>query len=599
MQKIFILASVLFIVSCGGSDSNTSQNWDIDTSNMNPSENVGDWAIIHELSDPDRLNPITSSGASAGYIEGKMFESLVGMDKKTLLYTDPNLATDVAKVSDDHLVYEYNIRKDAYFSDGVPLDANNFIFYLKCIKNPFVDCAPLRNYFKDVKKAELINGDQYKLRITCTNPYFKMETMLNGLTAYPIHHYDPNNYMENITFDELEKMVAEMSSTDAKDFENLPAYKFAQEFNGKDMSRNPLGSGPYIFKEWSTDDKIVLERNPNYWAYKNGDLDENGYVEKFVHKVVKDYDAAIIGLKAGELDVIGLPMEKFMNQTNSKKITNNYTKELYNIPGYGYIGWNQKNPLFKSKMVRRAMTHLLDRKQIIETLFYNEAEICKSPIYFKREEFNNDIVPWPYDPKIAKQILAEEGWKDTDGDGILDKIINGKKEKFKFTVLSNNGNEVRKQIGLILAENCRKIGIEVDVQTLEWSIFLDQVSAQKFDAMILGWAMSTTEPDPYQIWHSSQAKGEGSNSISFINERVDELIELNRREYDSSKRIEYMMEFQEILHDEQPYTFIYVSKSNRLMHKRFQNANVYPFRPGYDPFEWWVPTSLHKYSAVN
>ena len=109
MQKIFILVSVLFIISCGGSDSNSSQNWDIDTSNMNPNENVGDWAIIHELSDPDRLNPITSSGASAGYIEGKMFESLVGMDKKTLLYTDPNLATDVAKVSDDYLVYEYNI----------------------------------------------------------------------------------------------------------------------------------------------------------------------------------------------------------------------------------------------------------------------------------------------------------------------------------------------------------------------------------------------------------------------------------------------------------------------------------------------------------
>ncbi len=599
MKQILIILIAGFFMSCGGSDSSSSNKWDIDVTTLSANDNVGDWAIIHELSDPDRLNPITSSGASAGYIEGKMFESLVGMDKSTLLYTDPKLATSVAKVSDNHLEYIYNIRKDAYFSDGVPINANNFIFYLKCLKNPFIDCASLRNYFKDVKKAELINGDPYSLKITCSNPYFKMETMLNGLTAYPIHHYDPEGIMENITFEELDNMLSTMANSDSESFEDLPAYKFAQRFNGKEMSRNPLGSGPYIFKEWTTDDKIVLERNPNYWGYKAGELEDNGYVNKFIHKVVKDYDAAVIGMKAGELDVLGLPMEKFMNQTNSKKITDNYTKDLYFIPGYGYIGWNQKKSLFKNKMVRRAMTHLLDRKQIIETLFYNNAQVCKSPIYFQRPEFNDKLVPWAYDPQRAKEILFEQGWEDTDGDGILDKTIDGKKEQFKFTILTNSGNETRKQIGLILAENCRKVGIHVDVQTLEWSIFLDQVSAQKFDAMILGWAMSTTEPDPYQIWHSSQSKDEGSNSISFINKRADELIEMNRREYDPQKRIELMMEFQEILHDEQPYTFIYVSKSNRLMHKRFQNAKVYPFRPGYDPFEWWVPSKFHKYLAGN
>ena len=129
MKKIFIVTIVLFLISCGGSDNSSSNNWDVDTSSMSAYANVGDWAIIHELSDPDRLNPITSSGASAGYIEGKMFESLVGMDKKTLLYTDPNLAVSVAKVSDDHLEYIYNIRKDAYFSDGVPIDANNYAAY--------------------------------------------------------------------------------------------------------------------------------------------------------------------------------------------------------------------------------------------------------------------------------------------------------------------------------------------------------------------------------------------------------------------------------------------------------------------------------------
>ena len=149
---------------------------------------------------------------------------------------------------------------------------------------------------------------------------------------------------------------------------------------------------------------------------------------------------------------------------------------------------------------------------------------------------------------------------------------------------------------MILAENCRKVGIKVDVQQLEWSIFLDQVHAQKYEAIILGWAMSITDPDPYQIWHSSQSKGEGSNSGSFIHKRADELIEMNRQEFDPEKRIEYMREFQEILHEEQPYTFVYVSKSNMLFHKRFQGAKIYPFRPGYDPFEWWIPPEIQKYT---
>jgi peptide/nickel transport system substrate-binding protein len=405
--------------------------------------------------------------------------------------------------------------------------------------------------------------------------------------------------MQGYSFENLENLIKETANKDAIEFEKNPAYKFAKYFNSTEISRSPLGSGPYIFKEWVTDDKIVLERNPDYWGYKAG-ITEKGYVEKFVHKTVKDYDAALTGIKAGELDVLrGLPMEKYKHQTNSKKIMNNFKKELFYIPSYGYIGWNMKNPLFKSKKVRRAMTQLLDREQILETLFYGEAQVCKSPIYFKRPEYHSEITPLPFNTDRAKELLYEEGWIDTDGDGILDKVIDGKKVSFEFTVLSNSGNEVRKQIGLILAENCRKVGIKVDVQQLEWSIFLDQVHAQKFEAIILGWVMPITHPDPYQIWHSSQSKGEGSNYVSFINKRADELIEKNRQEFDMNKRIEYMREFQEILHEEQPYTFVYVTKSNMLFHKRFSDAKIYPYRPGYDPFEWWVPSTIQKYTVAN
>ncbi len=600
MKKLLIGLIGFIIISCGGNDRGSgSKNWDIDASGMSPDDNTGDWMIIHELSDVDKLNSITSTSAGATYIEGKIFEGLVIMDNSTLKYTEPHLAESLAEISSDHLEYTYKLRKNTYFSDGTPIDGNNFIFYMKCLKNPFVDCAPLRNYYKDVKKVELVNGDPYTIKISCSQPYFRMELMLNGLKAFPINHYDPENIMASYSFEKLDDLISKAADRDASEFENLPAYKFAEYFNSKEISRNPLGSGPYVFKEWITDDKIVLERNPNYWGYKAG-LKNRGYVEKFVHKSVKDYDAALTGIKSSELDVMrSMPMEKFMNQTNSKKIRDNFNKELFYIPSYSYIGWNMKNPLFKSKMVRRAMTHLLDREQIIETLFYNEAQVCKSPIYFKRPEFHHELELWPFDPDKAKQILSDEGWIDTDGDGTLDKVIDGKNIPFKFTVVSNSGNEVRKQIGLILAENCRKVGIKVDVQQLEWSIFLDQVHAQKFEAIILGWAMSITDPDPYQIWHSSQSKDEGSNSVSFINNRADELIERNRQEFDPQIRIDYMREFQEILHEEQPYTFVYVSKSNMLFHKRFQNANIYPFRPGYDPFEWWVPRGMQRYTQAD
>ena len=147
-----------------------------------------------------------------------------------------------------------------------------------------------------------------------------------------------------------------------------------------------------------------------------------------------------------------------------------------------------------------------------------------------------------------------------------------------------------------MVEELRKVGIEAELQTLEWSVFLNNVRDQKFDAIILGWAMSITDTDPYQVWHSSQAENRGSNSISFKNSRVDELIEMNRKEFDFKVRMDYMREFQEILHEEQPYTFVVVPKSNISYHKRFRGVNIYPFRPGYDLREWWVSKTMQKYS---
>jgi peptide/nickel transport system substrate-binding protein len=114
------------------------------------------------------------------------------------------------------------------------------------------------------------------------------------------------------------------------------------------------------------------------------------------------------------------------------------------------------------------------------------------------------------------------------------------------------------------------------VRELDWTIFLNDVKNHNFDAVVLGWAMTVTEPDAYQVWHSSQADNKGSNAISYKNSRVDEILEAYRREFDPQKRIEMYKEFQQILNDEQPYTFLYIGKRVSVLQRRFAGVEVYP-----------------------
>ena len=128
---------------------------------------------------------------------------------------------------------------------------------------------------------------------------------------------------------------------------------------------------------------------------------------------------------------------------------------------------------------------------------------------------------------------------------------------------------------------------------LDWTIFLNDVKNHQFDAVVLGWQMSTTEPDAYQVWHSSQAANKGSNAISYKNPRVDQILEVYRREFDEKKRIQLYKEFQEILNEEQPYTFLYVSKRVSAVQRRFEGVEVFP--DGLRPIDWWVRSTRQKY----
>jgi peptide/nickel transport system substrate-binding protein len=549
---------------------------------------TGDWLVSHILSDPESLNPLTSNDATSSSILEHIFESLLTRDPKTL-EIKPDLAPERPQISDDKLTYTFTIRRDAHFQDGQPLSGQDVLFSLKVVKNPWVNAPFRRVYYQSLVQAELL--DDWTIRLVAKEPYFRNESILGGFDILPRHYYDPEGLLNSLSVAQLATL---QPGEGAASPETDKARQFAEQFN-KNFSRNPMGSGPYKLQHWKTGQEVALVRDPDYWGTGKDGIDQV-YIDKRVMRVFNNPAAALVALKASELDTMSLQPLQHLRQTKGRRFTQKFDKHLYFSPGYTYIGWNNAHPIFRDQRVRQAMTYLTNREQMVKTILFELGEVVDGPVYLFRPEYDKTLYSHPYEPQKARQLLGEAGWADTDGDGLLDKVIEGNKVSFKFEIKFNSGNDIRKSVALTLQDELKKHGIEVTVRQLDWTIYLDDVRNHKFDAMILGWAMPLTEPDGYQVWHSSQAQNKGSNAISFKNERVDQLLEENRRTFDPQKRIELYREFQQILNVEQPYTFLFIQKSVLAVDKRFHNVTLYPGGPRSS--EWWVPKSLQRYESL-
>lgn len=547
---------------------------------------TGDWIIKREMADAEKLNPVVTNDASAEEIYTLIYEPLGGQDPITYEII-PGLAS-IPEVSPDLMTYTFKMNKNAKFSDGKPLTGEDVIFTLKATKNPFADNAASRNYYESVKSAELVNGDPYVVKFNMREPYWRAIYSLLSIYVIPKHVLDPEGLTDKYTFDEC---------ADFKVAEKNPAIKkFADFLNSQEVSREAkylIGSGPYMFEKWETGQAITLKRSPNYWGLK--EIGPN-YPEKLVFKIIQDNAASVVAAKNKEIDLMFVisPKDFYKELENADQF--DLVRVTPSEPAYSYIGWNNKNPLFADKKVRMALSHLIDRNTIIEKIMYGQGTKIQSPVYYKFDKLiNKDLQEIPYDVEKAKKMLEEAGWKDSDGNGILDKVIDGKKTEFKFTFL-NNSNPTRRQVLLVIVDALKKAGIVAEIQDLEWSVYLDKTKKHEFDATIASWANPTIPIDPYQIFHSSQSKGEGSNYVSYNSPEADKLMEDYRKELDENKRTDIIKKFQQVVYDDQPYTFLWSPKSRYVYNKRFNNARFYSKRNSPNLNEWWVPKDRQKFS---
>ncbi len=502
----------------------------------------GDWLVERLSAEMPHLNPYTSSDAYAAAIIGLVFDTLLQRDNETL-ELEPHLAESY-EIAEDHLTYTFTLRHGVTFSDGEPLTAEDVKFSFDKLKDPAVDAPHLRNYYQDVTACEIV--DERTVRFTCSQPYFRHLLMLGGFEILPEHIYGQG------------------------------------DFNNHPNNRNPIGSGPYVLERWDTGKEIVVVRNENYW-----NEEKKPRIVRRVYKLITDDNAAFQVLLRQEMDLMNLLPEQWVGRAAKPSFDEKFDKYSYYRPYYNYIGWNARNPLFADKRVRRAMTMLLDRETIRETIYHGLAQTISGNFFIDSPEYNKAIQPWPFDPAKGKTLLDEAGWTDSNGDGLRDKGGTA----FQFELLIVNANPVAEQVATVFQEELRRAGIEMTIRPLEWATFLQSVDERRFEAVMLGWSMPP-DADPYQVWHSSQAE-KGSNYVNFVSEEADRLIEQARTEFDQDKRIEMYRRFHEILHEEQPYSFMFCSKVLLAVDKRFRNVTMYPLGP--DTLEWWVPAAVQRY----
>lgn len=504
----------------------------------------GDWLLVRMSAEPPHLNPITSSDAYATLILQHVFDTLLDRDPVTIEST-PWLA-ESWEISDDKLQYTFHLRPGVVFSDGTPVTAEDVKFSFDKMMDPAVDAPHLRSYYVDVTGCEVL--DEHSVRFTCSKPYYRHLVMLGDISVLPRHVYAEG------------------------------------DFNNHPNNRKPVGSGAYVLETWDTGQQIVLVRNEKYWG-KNG-----GKWPHFAKKVIKlitDENAAFQVLERGDLDMMEIRAEDWVRRANTPQFDQQFNKFEYYAPQYTYIGWNMRRPKFADKRVRRALTMLLDRETIRETIYHGLAQAVTGNFMIGTPECNSAIQSWPFDPAQASVLLDEAGWSDRDKDGIRDK--DG--EPFRFEIMIINSSPAAEQICTIYKEELGRVGIDMGIRMLDWAGMLERTDKRDFDAMMMGWQMPP-DPDPHQVWHSSQVDA-GSNYVGFVNPEADQLIEQARVTFDRQERIRLYHRFSEILHDEQPYTFMFCRKTLLAVDKRVHGIRIYPFGP--DPREWFVPTAIQRY----
>ena len=509
----------------------------------------GDTFIEASIGDIGGLIPTLTSDQSSYEVGGLIYDGLIKTDK------DLNLAPAMAQswtYSRDCLDLTFTLRRDIKWHDGYPFTAADVVFTYETMINPKTP-APFKEGFLLVKSVDA--PDPYTVRVHYDKPYARaVETW--GTSILPKHL--------------------------------LQSFADAGTLRESPQNSQPVGTGPYRFQEWKPGEKVVLVANPDYYEGRP-------YLSRIVYRVIPSQATIFLELKANGVDYVNtLTGIQYARQTEYPAFRKAYHKFRYPASDYTFLGFNLKDPRFADRRVRQAFAHAINKQELIDGVRLGLAREATGPIRPGTWAYTDKVPRFDYDPEKAKALLAEAGWKDRDGDGVVEDSTG---KPFTLTIRTNQGNDERKKIAEIVQQRLKEVGIQADIQLIEWAAFIKEfVRPRRFEVVVLGLGTGT-DPDQFVVWHSSQRGPDQMNRTGYDNPEVDRLLEAGRTSCVQNERVRYYHRIQEILAGDLPMIFLYYRDALPVVAARVRGVTPSPSGIMYNFNEWYVPKTQQRYTS--
>lgn len=532
-------------------------------------------------SEPDALNPITYKTVNAQSINQLVFQKLIDTDFHSLELV-PVLAEsrpEILPLNDSLYQITYHIRNEAQWDNGDPVTAHDVIFTLKAALAPGIANEGKKNYLSSLVDATPDSLNPKVIHFSC-KPGLRMEYTTGAEVAIlPAHLYDPEEALRDIPFsvfihNNADSTQSEKIATWAKDF---GSHRFQK------TPENIIGSGAYRVTEWVSDQRIKLQRKSNHWTQKisesHGFFDQ--YPDNIHYTIISEPAGITAAARNGQLHVG--PIVRSPDYVALKEDENflaDFHVKLAPELTTNVILVNWCKPALQTLKTREALAHLFNSKQYIETVQKSTGQIISGPLHPSKNGYHHHLTPRNIDAEKARNLLEEDGWLDSDGDGVLDKIIDGKKVDLRLDYKYNTENEGRKNAGLMYREWARPLGIDIQVKSAEWLVFIEQIMGKDFDLAFFSWTDEHAPTDLAPLFHSASIDN-GYNFGCYRNREVDALLDELSTTIDSDRQVQLYRTVQEILHREVANIFVSTNEARFFISREFEEIQPSAVSPGY------------------